>query len=183
MEHPCQATVFLDVSHSPITLIFYFCILWLTHAHTDSLRTPWIPAQAEITLLHPLFHQAPRLGQDTPYHPTAMAALWSFLSPVPQARPRLKSQPNFSDASCIAHLPAQLCCWQTSHTNGRQWSDHKLQQAPWPPRHCHTGRGRVGSPCPEDAIATPHLRTFTHAGVGRDAKTPWRHVPLLKRVP
>ena len=124
MEHPCQAAVFLDVSHSPITLTFYFCILLLTHADTDSLRTPWILAQTEVTLLHPLSCQAPRHGQDTPCRPTAMAALWRFLSPIPH-HPSLKSQPNFSNPLRIAHLPAQFCCWQTSHANGKQRSDHK----------------------------------------------------------
>lgn len=96
-----------------------------------------------------------RHGQDTPRCPTAMAALWRFLSPVPQGHPALKSQPNFSNALRIAHLPAQLCRWQTSQAHGRQRSDHKPRQAPRPPlplprrqgtrglalprgRHCHT---------------------------------------------
>lgn len=50
-------------------------------------------------------------------------------------------------------------------------------------RHCHTGRGHVGSPCPEDVIATWQLCTFAHAGAGREAEIPWRHMPLLKWVP
>lgn len=51
------------------------------------------------------------------------------------------------------------------------------------PCHCHAGRGHGGSPCPEDVTATPHLCTVAHAGAGRDAKIPWRHVPLLKWAP
>lgn len=124
-----------------------------------------------------------RHGQDTPRCPTAMAALWTFLSPVPQGHPTLKSQPNFSNALRIARLPAQLCRWQTSHAHGRQRSDHKPRQAPRPPCHCHAGRGHGGSPCPEDVTATPHLCTVAHAGAGRDAKIPWRHMPLLKWAP
>lgn len=171
MEHPCQAAVFLDPSHSPITLTFYFCILLLTHADTDSLRTPWIPAQTEVTLLHPLSCQVPRHGQDTPCHPTAVAVLWRF--PSPQGHPSLKRLTNFSNALRIAYLPAQLCCWQTSHANGRQQSDHKHKQASWPPCHCHTGRGHMGSPCPDDVIVTLHLCIFACTGVGRGAKIPW----------
>lgn len=137
MEHSCQAAVFEDVSHFPITLTLYFCIFLLTHADTDSLGTLQIPAEAEVTPLHSLSYQAPRHGQDTLCHPTDMAALWRFPSPIPWGHPSLKRQPNFSNALRITHLPAQLCCWQTSHANGRQCSDHKPQQEPRPPCHCH----------------------------------------------
>lgn len=182
-EHPCQAAVFLDVSHSPITLTFYFCILLLTHADTDSLRTPWIPAQTEVTLLHPPFLPG---DQAWAGHPVLLHGHGSAVEvPVthPTGSPQFEEPAKLSNALHTTHLPAQLCLWQMSHANSRQQSDHKPRQAARPPCHCHTGRGHVGSPCTEDVIATPHLCTFTHAGVGTDAKMPWRHMLLLKWVP
>lgn len=96
------------MSHSTIALTFWFCILLLTHADTDSLRTPWIPAQTEISLPQPPSCQAPRHGQDTLCLPTATAVLWRFPSSIPWGHHSLKSQTDFSNALHITHLPAQL---------------------------------------------------------------------------
>lgn len=143
-EHPCQAAVFLDVSHSPITLTFYFCILLLTHADTDSLRTLWIPAQTEVTLLHPPFLPGDQAwaGHPVPLHGHGSAVEVPVTRPT--GSPQFEEPAKLSNALHTAHLPAQLCLWQTSHANNRQQSDHKPRQAARPPLPLPHRQGTCG---------------------------------------